>query len=150
MEGIVSALYCKVLIILGLAFPMAEVISNNVPRGFYQLFYVYLFMGSLAFLLFISIDLLRTKAKTAVKKRRSKIVDTFRRKVINRDSNNSTSINNNTSNAQSSNSIEEGMGVEFDDEERLIPRPKQIYGSFYIRMGAVCEISIEYLNAITL
>ena len=25
------------------------------------------------------------------------------------------------------------------DEERLIPRPKQIYGSFYIRMGAVCK-----------
>ncbi len=23
------------------------------------------------------------------------------------------------------------------DEERLIPRPRQIYGSFYIRMGAV-------------
>ena len=123
---------------------MAEVISKNVPRGFYQFFYVYLFMGSLTFLFFIYIDLLRTKAKTAVKKRRSMIIDTFRRKVINRDSaNNTGSINNNTKNEQSSNSLEDGsigVNVEFDDEERLVPRPKQIYGSFYIRMGSVCEL----------
>ena len=59
-------------IILGLAFPMAEVISDNVPRGFYQLFDVYLFLGSLLFLCFIYVDLLRTKANAAVKKKRVK------------------------------------------------------------------------------
>lgn len=77
LQATVSALYCKMLVILGLAFPMSEVMSAKVPRGFYQLFYVYLFLGSLLFLIYIYIDLVRTKTKVAVHKRRnwiSKIV----------------------------------------------------------------------------
>jgi hypothetical protein len=66
---VVTALYCKILVILGLAFPMAEVISENVPQGYYQLFYVYLFLGSLVFLGVINIDLLRTRAKEAIKEK---------------------------------------------------------------------------------
>ena len=53
---IVTALYCKLMVILGIAFPMAETITDRVPKGFYQIFYVYLFVGSLAFLLFVYID----------------------------------------------------------------------------------------------
>ena len=56
-----TALYCKILVILGLALPLAEVISDNVPQGYYQLFYVYLFLGSLLFLIGINIDVCRTK-----------------------------------------------------------------------------------------
>ena len=36
LQETVSALYCKVLVILGLAFPMSEVMSADVPSGFYQ------------------------------------------------------------------------------------------------------------------
>jgi hypothetical protein len=36
LQATVTALYCKILVILGLAFPMAEVISDNVPKGYYQ------------------------------------------------------------------------------------------------------------------
>jgi hypothetical protein len=36
LQATVTALYCKILVILGLAFPMAEVISENVPKGYYQ------------------------------------------------------------------------------------------------------------------
>ena len=53
---IVTALYCKLMVILGIAFPMAETITDHVPKGFYQIFYVYLFLGSLFFLLFVYID----------------------------------------------------------------------------------------------
>ena len=66
LQETVSALYCKVLIILGLAFPMAEVMSAKVPSGFYQLFYVYLYLGSLLFLVSVYIDVLRTKAQVKI------------------------------------------------------------------------------------
>ena len=83
----VTALYCKILIILGLAFPMAEVISDNVPKGYYQLFYVYLFLGSLVFLLFIYIDLLKTRAKRSAAirtaRRRSSATASSRNRYIN-------------------------------------------------------------------
>jgi hypothetical protein len=36
LQATITALYCKILVILGLAFPMAEVISENVPKGYYQ------------------------------------------------------------------------------------------------------------------
>ncbi len=112
-----SALYCKILVILGLAFPMAEVISVNVPRGFYQLFYVYLFLGSLLFLLYIYVEVCRTRTKA----RRKQLVTKLKRKA---------------SGGGSNSKNEDEFPVR---EHRLIPGPKQIYGSFYIRMGAVCE-----------
>jgi len=79
LQSVVTALYCKLLIILGLAFPMAEVISKEVPKGYYQLFYVYLFLGSLIFLLATYIDLWRTKASWA-------LTDKFKKNVTNHDS----------------------------------------------------------------
>merc|ERR1712001_788595 len=62
LQSIMTALYCKILVILGLAFPKAEVISEKVPRGYYQIFYVYLFLGSLVYLLVIYIDLIKVKS----------------------------------------------------------------------------------------
>ena len=61
LQSIVTALYCKILVILGLALPLAEVISEHVDPGYYQLFYVYLFLGSLIFLFGIHIDIIRTR-----------------------------------------------------------------------------------------
>ena len=102
----VTALYCKLLIILGLAFPMAEVISVQVPKGYYQLFYVYLFLGSLIFLLATYIDLWRTKASWA-------LTDKFKKNGGNHDS--------------------------VDGIAHKLPRPRVHYGSFYLRLGAVCK-----------
>ena len=56
-----TALYCKILVILGLALPLAEVISEHVDQGYYQLFYVYLFLGCLVFLIGVHIDIIRTR-----------------------------------------------------------------------------------------
>ena len=141
-----SALYCKILVILGLAFPMAEVISDTVPHGFYQLFYFYLFLGSLFFLLFIYVDLGRTRARAAVFKRRrwmESLRTTFTTGAFGKSDSgaDSASVGGGASGAAgvSGNSGNGGGSVADDDDERLIPRPKQVYGSFYVRMGAVRE-----------
>ena len=33
---IISALYCKLLVVIGLAFPLSEVISSNIPPFYYE------------------------------------------------------------------------------------------------------------------
>ena len=61
LQKAVTALYAKVLIILGLALPLSEVISANIAPEYFQLFYVYLFLGSLLYLIFVYIDLLQER-----------------------------------------------------------------------------------------
>ncbi|KAB7496674.1 Otopetrin-2 [Armadillidium nasatum] len=58
----VSALYAKLLVVMGMAFPIAEIISNDVPLIFYNSFYLYLYFGSIFFLIYAYIFLLRTKS----------------------------------------------------------------------------------------
>ena len=95
------------MVILGLAFPMAEVVSDNVAPGYYQLFYVYLFLMSLIFLLVIYIDLWKSKATWAISNKR--------RHNSNHDNQDQT------------------------DGIFKLPRPRVHYGSFYLRLGAVCK-----------
>lgn len=58
-----SALYGKLLVVMGTAFPMAEVISTYVPPSFYEAYYLYLYIGSMFFLLYMYMVLLRDKNK---------------------------------------------------------------------------------------
>lgn len=58
-----SALYGKLLVVMGTAFPMAEVISTYVPPSFYEAYYLYLYIGSMFFLLYMYTVLLRDKRK---------------------------------------------------------------------------------------
>lgn len=44
---VLSAVYAKLIVILGLCFPMAEVISHRIPIGWYEGFYLYLYLGKL-------------------------------------------------------------------------------------------------------
>ncbi|CAG0885044.1 unnamed protein product [Cyprideis torosa] len=60
-----SALYGKILVVMGLAFPLAEVISNDVPTYFFNGFYLYLKLGSVVFLLYVYIYLISTKKLTS-------------------------------------------------------------------------------------
>ncbi|XP_071524780.1 uncharacterized protein [Panulirus ornatus] len=55
----VSALYGKLLVVMGMAFPIAEFISDDVPVSFYNGFYLYLYIGSIIFLVYAYIFLLR-------------------------------------------------------------------------------------------
>nr|XP_032512340.1 proton channel OtopLc-like isoform X1 [Danaus plexippus plexippus] len=57
-----SALYAKLLVVLGLAFPVTEVIAKGVPDAYYQGFYLYLYLVSLIFIIFLYADLMREKA----------------------------------------------------------------------------------------
>ncbi|XP_069978977.1 proton channel OtopLc isoform X11 [Penaeus vannamei] len=55
-----SALYGKLLVVMGMAFPIAEVISHDIPVTFYNGFYLYLYIGSIIFLVYAYIFLLRS------------------------------------------------------------------------------------------
>ena len=117
-----TALYCKILVILGLAFPMAEVISEKVPRGYYQIFYVYLFLGSLVYLLVIYIDLIKVKSSCGLFRKKPK-------KNIQQHQNlsrNTSVVGNNSSHSS-----------DYVDGISKLPRPRVHYGSFYLRLGAV-------------
>ena len=66
VDGIVSllsAIYCKILVVIGLCFPMAEVISHRIPISWYEGFYLYLYTMSIVFLIFVYIFLLNHKRK---------------------------------------------------------------------------------------
>lgn len=52
---VLSAIYSKIIVIIGLCFPMAEVISHRIPIGWYEGFYLYLYLGSIMFLILIYI-----------------------------------------------------------------------------------------------
>ncbi|XP_053999643.1 proton channel OtopLc-like isoform X3 [Hylaeus anthracinus] len=112
-----SALYGKLLVVMGIAFPMAEVISTYIPPSFYEGFYLYLYFGSMIFLVYTYTTLVRgTKSKSKEK----------RKDVCDLDSSRSSS----------------GAGGDSDAVDAAYPhvaavRPAQHYGSFYLRMGAV-------------
>ncbi|XP_042217776.1 proton channel OtopLc-like isoform X2 [Homarus americanus] len=55
-----SALYGKLLVVMGMAFPIAEVISHDIPISFYNGFYLFLYIGSIIFLVYAYIFLLRS------------------------------------------------------------------------------------------
>ncbi|CAL1685339.1 unnamed protein product [Lasius platythorax] len=111
-----SALYGKLLVVMGIAFPMAEVISTYIPPSFYEAFYLYLYFGSMIFLVYMYAMLFRD-GKTKPKKQKD---------VCDLDSSRSSS----------------GAGGDSDTPETGCPHvhpgcPVQHYGSFYLRMGAV-------------
>ena len=58
-QAAVSALYAKLLVILGLALPLAEVLSDNISLDYFNLFYVYLFLVSTLYLLLVYCDLVQ-------------------------------------------------------------------------------------------
>ncbi|XP_050561574.1 proton channel OtopLc isoform X1 [Spodoptera frugiperda] len=60
-----SALYGKLLVVMGIAFPMAEVISTYIPPSFYEGFYLYLYIGSMVFLLYMYAALARDRSKSS-------------------------------------------------------------------------------------
>ena len=147
-----TALYCKLLIILGLAFPMAEQISHEVSIGTYQLFYVYLYLGSLLFLIFVYFDIIRTKAKSVVSKKdivmsvkKASTISQLDNPTIppNRlesqiSTHNHTSVHSNNI-TESEKNTERSLIVE---NIPIIPRPRVHYGSFYLRVGCVCKYII--------
>ncbi|XP_034946817.1 proton channel OtopLc-like isoform X2 [Chelonus insularis] len=110
-----SALYGKLLVVMGIAFPMAEVISSYIPPSFYEGYYLYLYFGSM-FFLFCMYILMVIEGKPKKKINESKEISDI-------DSSGSSS----------------GAGSDSPDNEcsKAGFIAAQHYGSFYLRMGAV-------------
>lgn len=61
LTSALSAFYAKLIVVLGIAFPVTDVLAVKAPNAFYQGFYLYLYTGSIAFVVFMYIDYLRTR-----------------------------------------------------------------------------------------
>ncbi|KAK0177426.1 hypothetical protein PV328_001482 [Microctonus aethiopoides] len=113
-----SALYGKLIVVMGIAFPMAEVISSYIPPSFYEAFYLYLYFGSMIFLLCMYAMML----KNGKPKQKNETKD-----ISDLDSSGSSS----------------GAGGDSDSPDNGCSHVStemkhgQHYGSFYLRMGAV-------------
>ncbi|XP_052900039.1 proton channel OtopLc [Anopheles moucheti] len=135
-----SALYGKLLVVMGIAFPMAEVISTYIPPSFYEGFYLYLYIGSMVFLLFMYTTLLWGKPKMPPVSPVKKQTIASTKKVMHR-----TSTTCSTDSGEQSDSEDDTissspkipvqarrMSLSAGAASRL-----QHFGSFYLRMGAV-------------
>ncbi len=70
-----SAFYAKFLVILGVAFPVTDILSQKAPPSFYQGFYLYLYCGSVAFVVYMYAGHLRTRALFSM-------IDSYRKKFF--------------------------------------------------------------------
>lgn len=115
-----SAIYAKLLVVMGICFPLGEVISHQIPISYYEGFYLYLYFGSISFLFYVYVFLLRcdNKDETIHYGRAQKFVQRFFKKVI--------PVNRNSSCSLSTNS---------NHKKRVNDGPH--CGSFYLRLGAV-------------
>lgn len=57
-----SALYAKVIVILGIALPVTEILSSQIPANVYQGFYLYLYSVSITFVIFVYASNMRRRA----------------------------------------------------------------------------------------
>lgn len=62
ISAALSATYCKLLVLLGVCLPITEVISDQIPTYVYQGFYVYLYAGSILFVIFVYISAFRNRS----------------------------------------------------------------------------------------
>ncbi|KXJ80287.1 hypothetical protein RP20_CCG025733 [Aedes albopictus] len=72
-----SALYAKVIVILGIALPVTEILSSQIPANVYQGFYLYLYTVSILFVIFVYASNMRRRAvMTLIKTYLSAIINT--------------------------------------------------------------------------
>ncbi|GBM03375.1 Proton channel OtopLc [Araneus ventricosus] len=113
-----SAVYAKLLVVMGISFPLAEVISHKIPASYYEGFYLYLYLGSIVFLIYVYLFLLRSESP-----KRNK-TNSFFKQVLKRVGSVANSIS----------GMEQGSTAttskrRFNDAAHC--------GSFYLRLGAV-------------
>ncbi|XP_069675448.1 proton channel OtopLc-like isoform X2 [Periplaneta americana] len=136
-----SALYGKLLVVMGIAFPMAEVISTYIPPSFYEGFYLYLYFGSMVFLLYMYAMLLRERASLSV-------TSSFRRSRGGDSSGDSVAESSESGGATQQQHTDTELSTTATESHGAAPASKrdhhdeqvyqqQHYGSFYLRMGAV-------------
>ncbi|XP_034825388.1 proton channel OtopLc-like isoform X3 [Maniola hyperantus] len=128
-----SALYGKLLVVMGVAFPMAEVISTYIPPSFYEGFYLYLYIGSMVFLLYMYAALLRDRARSAAD---TTVVATESDTSSSPSESDSCSSRTERSTTTATHLPPHLAGKRLSLGFALTSRTHH-YGSFYLRMGAV-------------
>ncbi|CAH1399359.1 unnamed protein product [Nezara viridula] len=106
MSMTISGLYCNLLVVLGMSFPIAEVLSAHVPASMYEAFYLYLYLGSLIYLIFIYLTIIKKNSRYI------HLQDSIKRKVC------------------------EKQSIEEPKHKFESATTASRYGSFYLRMGA--------------
>ncbi|XP_041973002.1 proton channel OtopLc-like isoform X2 [Aricia agestis] len=127
-----SALYGKLLVVMGVAFPMAEVISTYIPPSFYEGFYLYLYIGSMVFLLYMYAALMRERSRSSPEK----VVVTKSESSSSPSESDSCSSHTEQSMATASHLPPHLAAKRLSLGFALASRTHH-YGSFYLRMGAV-------------
>ncbi|XP_028028546.1 proton channel OtopLc-like isoform X1 [Bombyx mandarina] len=126
-----SALYGKLLVVMGVAFPMAEVISTYIPPSFYEGFYLYLYIGSMVFLLYMYAALVRDRTRSG---KETAIVAKSESSSTPSESDSCSSHEQSTT--TTTHAIPQLPAKRLSLGFALATRTHH-YGSFYLRMGAV-------------
>ncbi|KAH0999642.1 hypothetical protein HUJ04_006030 [Dendroctonus ponderosae] len=114
---------------MGTAFPMAEVISTYIPPSFYEAYYLYLYIGSMFFLLYLYMVLLRDKRQMKKMDRKANKSQASKDEVISDEESDDDS---------NSTSVSSSEAPKYRPRVASLSMGKQNhYGSFYLRMGAV-------------
>ncbi|KAG6462512.1 hypothetical protein O3G_MSEX013305, partial [Manduca sexta] len=127
-----SALYGKLLVVMGVAFPMAEVISTYIPPSFYEGFYLYLYIGSMVFLLYMYAALVRDRSRSAA----DNAVVAKSESSSSPSESDSCSSRTERSTATAAHALPQLSVKRLSLGFALATRTHH-YGSFYLRMGAV-------------
>ncbi|XP_039746356.1 proton channel OtopLc-like isoform X2 [Pararge aegeria] len=127
-----SALYGKLLVVMGVAFPMAEVISTYIPPSFYEGFYLYLYIGSMVFLLYMYAALLRDRSRSAADTTVVAKSDTSSSQSESESCSSRTERSTTTTTHMPPHLAGKRLSLGFALTSRT-----HHYGSFYLRMGAV-------------
>ncbi|XP_037030150.1 proton channel OtopLc-like isoform X4 [Bradysia coprophila] len=62
LSSALSALYAKIIVILGVALPITEILTSRIPKNIYTGFYLYLYVVSIAFVVFVYTAHVRNRA----------------------------------------------------------------------------------------
>ncbi|XP_056646898.1 proton channel OtopLc-like isoform X1 [Diorhabda sublineata] len=126
-----SALYGKLLVVMGTAFPMAEVISTYIPPSFYEAYYLYLYIGSMFFLLYMYIVLANNKRR--IKKEMKQVPVTNDHEEFHSDEDDDEDNDSNDTTCSHNRNPYRNRRISLS----TIHNKQNHYGSFYLRMGAV-------------
>ncbi|XP_065336190.1 proton channel OtopLc-like [Cloeon dipterum] len=141
-----SVFYCKMLVVLGIAFPVTEALAPKVASNIaYEAFYLFLYGGSVLFVLYMYATLTRDESEEEIPLNPPVLAAPLRTPV----SESSASISRNRRRSSL-------FGIEIAPTWRQAPKAKieeqehVRYGSFYLRLGVaafgICSVIFSALE----
>jgi len=139
LQRVLTSLYANILVIFGLVLPLTT-IKSGTDQTHFEVFYIFLFLGSLLFLIFVYMDLLHTKTRVVVKNHRKKrSLLTVKESIgdSGRSSKSSSSAGRVKKESQLLTGLPSDLLHNVDSFNSLLPRPSAHYGAFFLRLGTV-------------